>query len=205
MLNPPQTLRWRERWDKENKGLSRSGSGLPGLSPQSIYLQPAGARGRHTPEPAPAHSGPKGPATHRTDDLLWPFLCFGPLGQPISSGTTHNLCVNTLCPLSRQAQHYSKTHTHSGTYSVHINKETHSCLTLYRQHILPHANTICHTQQYSTSPSLPQCVSHSVSLSLSISFWVRWVLSVKLVNISILWTKFVSLWKMLRGKCLLPI
>lgn len=70
VLNPPQTVKVEEKVNEENKGLSRSGSGLQRFFTHSLYLQPAGARGRHTPEPSPAHSGPQGPATHRTADLL---------------------------------------------------------------------------------------------------------------------------------------
>lgn len=76
-----RVYRWRYSWDKEDKSLSRSGSGLlqqqqlPPLykssRPQSLYLQPDGARGRPTPEPSSAHCGPR--ALENTQDS-WPAL-----------------------------------------------------------------------------------------------------------------------------------
>lgn len=135
--------------------------------PGSLYLQPAEAGGRHSPEPSPAHSGPRGPATHRTANLRWPLLCSGPLGPPpISSGTTHNLSVSTLCPLSTSTQralHYSA-HAPTRARPLYTQTKGHT-QTLYRHHKSPHANTICRTQPCTASVSL--CLSCSLRFPLS--------------------------------------
>lgn len=94
--------------------------------PRSLYLQPAGARGRRTPEPSPAHSGPRGRGKHTGRPTCFDLSsALGPLGPPpISSGTSLLAHSAPSAPQPERAPQCSQTHTHSGTYTVHINKET---------------------------------------------------------------------------------
>lgn len=97
----------------------------------------------------------------------------GPLGaRAISSGTTHNLFVSTLCPLSTSAREQCTVQKHTCTQACALYTHTHRkkktkrhTQTLYRHRILPHANTVCHTKPCSASVPLPLCLLDLFRLS----------------------------------------
>lgn len=120
----------------------------------------------------PQHTAGRGPRLHTGQPTCFDLSsALGPLGlRPISSGTTHNLFVSTLCPLSTSAREQctvqkhtctracARTRTHTQNKKRKTKRHTQ---TLYR----PHANTVCHTKPCSASVPLPLCLLDSFRLS----------------------------------------
>lgn len=130
----------------------------------------------------------------------------GPLGpRPISSVTTHNLIVSTLCPLSTSAREKCTVRKHTCTRACTLYTHTHRkkkktkrhTQTLYRRRILPHANTVCHTKPCGASAPLPLCLLNCLGFLLlsasSVCFRRSRVPSFTLVNTPILWTMFIPI------------
>lgn len=134
--------------------------------PWFLYLQPSAVRGQHTHLNPPQHSaggrlhtgrltcfdlcsvlGPWDPANKQRDlsqPLCWhifpPQYCISPRQH----------CIKEKHTLTQAHELYTKRHTQ----------------TLYRRHILPHPNTICHRQPCTVSVPLPVYLSYSLRLPI---------------------------------------